>query len=157
VNLNASNDVVQANGDTSIKEETVSMTINPEEDSLTKTSALAQRVRKHLQGIAILAEPITYKELADALELRPPKTIHQVTEALEYLMKEDAKNEQPFIAALVISRTRSRLPAPGFFNLAQQLGRFEGDPSGPEAQAFHATEFAAALKNRLYNGFAPIR
>jgi hypothetical protein len=121
------------------------MTIIPIEDSLTITSALAQRVRTYLQGIANSAEPITYKELADALELTPPNTIHQVTEALEYLMKEDAKNERPFIAALVISRAHSRLPARGFFDLAQQLGHFNGDSSGPEAQAFHATEIAAAV------------
>lgn len=116
---------------------------------MTIASALAQRVRTYLQDIAISEELITYKELADALDLKPPKTIHQVTEALEYLMKEDAQNEHPFIAALVISRSRSGLPAPGFFDLAQQLGRFDGDPSGPEAQVFHATEFAAASKNRL--------
>lgn len=121
------------------------MTIIPVEGSLTITSALAQRVRTYLQGIATSAVLITYKELADALELTPPKTIHQVTEALEHLMKEDAQNERPFIASLVVSRARSRLPARGFFDLAQQLGHYNGDSSGPEAQAFHAAEITAAV------------
>ncbi|MDB4224689.1 hypothetical protein N9850_13025 [Granulosicoccus sp.] len=120
------------------------MTINPVEDSMTITSALAQRVQTCLKGIAISEELITYKELADVLELMPPKTIHQLTEALEYLMKEDAKNERPFIAAFVISRGRNRLPARGFFELAQQVGRYDGDSSGPEAQAFHTAEIVAA-------------
>ncbi|MFT5897276.1 MAG: hypothetical protein ACI8VW_004163 [bacterium] len=110
-----------------------------------QTPALAQRVRTYLQQIASRVEPITYKALADALKLTPPNTIHQITEALEYLMKEDVMNEHPFIAAFVISRGRSGLPAPGFFDLAQQLGRFDSDPSGTDAAAFHAAEFAAAV------------
>jgi hypothetical protein len=44
----------------------------------------------------------------------PPHSIHQVTEALERLMEEDAAADRPFIAALVISKTRDGLPAPGF-------------------------------------------
>ncbi|MEH6525364.1 MAG: hypothetical protein V7723_04775, partial [Sneathiella sp.] len=113
------------------------MTVLPVDGSLTTNPALVQRVRTYLQRIAGRAEPTTYKALADALEVAPPNTIHQITEALEHLMKEDAANKRPFIAAFVISRARSGLPAPGFFDVAQQLGRFDGDPSGPEAAAFH--------------------
>jgi hypothetical protein len=121
------------------------MTIVPDEGSLTTTPALAQRVRTYLLQIADRAEPITYKALADAMQLTPPKTIHQVTEALEYLMKEDAANERPFVAALVISRARSGLPGPGFFEAAHQLGRFDGDPSGSEAATFHEMAFAQTV------------
>lgn len=118
----------------------MSITVAP-----TATHALTQRVRAHLQRIAGQATPITYKALAAALELTPPNTIHQVTEALEHLMREDAGNSQPFIAALVINRARGGLPAPGFFDAARRLGRFNGDPSGPEASAFHEAAFAAAV------------
>lgn len=110
-----------------------------------RTVALAQRVRVHLQQMAVRAEPITYKALADAMEIAPPKTIHQLTQALEHLMKEDAANQRPFIAALVISRGRCGLPAPGFFEFASQLGRFDSDPSAPEAAEFHASAFAASV------------
>jgi hypothetical protein len=126
--------------------EKYTMTINPIDGSLTTIPALAQRVRTYLQRIAVGAKPITYKALADALTLTPPNTIHQVTQALEHLMGEDAANGRPFIAALVISRARSGLPGPGFFDVAQQVGRFDGDLSGPEpAAAFHGAEFAAAV------------
>lgn len=121
------------------------MTTMPKNIARVATNVLAPRVRAHLHRIARQAAPITYKALAEALELTPPNTIHQVTEALEQLMREDAANGRPFIAALVISKARGGSPAPGFFDAARRLGRFAGDPSGPETWAFHGAEFAAAV------------
>ena len=114
------------------------------ENNVPTTQPLAGRIRIHLQRLAARGEPITYKALAEALEVEPPNRIHQVTEALEWLMREDAANEHPFIAALVISRARGGLPAPGFFDIAKELGRFDGDPSGPDATASHGAMLAAA-------------
>ena len=119
---------------------TMAKTIAP-----TAIHALSPRMRSHLHRIARQAAPVTYKVLADALELTPPNTIHQVSEALEHLMREDAANSHPFIAALVISKVRGGLPAPGFFDAARRLGRFDGHSSGPEAWTFHGAEFAAAV------------
>ena len=76
--------------------------------------------------------------------LRPPNTIQQVTEALEQLMAEDAVAERPFIAAMVISKARGGLPAPGFFDCAARLGRYSGDETGLTAGVFHAVELNAA-------------
>ena len=87
--------------------------------------------------------PITYQDLAKALRLSPPKTIHQVTETLERLMEEDAEVGLPFIAALAVSKVRGGLPAPGFFACARRLGRFVGDATDPEAWTYHATAFNA--------------
>ena len=115
------------------------------ENNVSTTQALAERARTYLQQLALQGEPITYKALAEALELKPPNTIHQVTEALEWLMREDAANDHPFIAALVISRARSGLPAPGFFDIAKELGRFDGDPSGPDAAASHGAMLVATI------------
>ena len=110
--------------------------------------ALARRIRAHLEQLVVNGEPITYKALANAMGLTPPNTIHRVTQALECLMRDDAAHDRPFIAALVISRTRSGLPAPGFFELARQLGRFDGAPSGPDEAAYHASELAAVRGSR---------
>ena len=108
--------------------------------------AIASRLRKHLQMIAERGVgPTTYQELAKALELTPPNTIHQVAKALEHLMAEDAATDRPFIAAIAISKAWGGLPAPGFFDCARRLGRFAGDEAGPEAWAFHAREFNAAV------------
>ncbi len=109
------------------------------------TNALARRLRAHLQALATLRLPITYREVAKELLLLPPNTIHQVTEALEQLMAEDAATDRPFIAAMIISKWRDGLPAPGFFDCAARLGRFVGDATGPDARVFHAAEFNAAL------------
>lgn len=107
---------------------------------------LALRVRTYLCQIGPEAVPITYQALAKAMGLSPPNTIHQVTIALEFLIEEDAAAAHPLIAALVISKARGGLPAVGFFDCAMRVGRFDGDPSGPEAQAFYTAEFDAAVK-----------
>ena len=106
---------------------------------------LARRLRAHLQARATQRSPITYHDAATALRLSPPHTIHQVTEALEQIMAEDAAADRPFIAAMVISKMRGGLPAPGFFDCAARLGRFADDVTCLDAWAFHAVEINAAF------------
>jgi hypothetical protein len=113
------------------------------EDNTPETLAL--RLRAHLQALATRRLPITYQEAAKGMFLSPPNTIHQVTEALEQLMGEDAAAARPFIAAMVISKMRGGLPAPGFFDCAARLGRFASDGMGLDAWAFHAVEINAAF------------
>ena len=113
------------------------------EDNTPET--LARRLRAHLQALATLRLPITYLEAAKGLLLSPPNTIHQVTQALEQIMAEDAAADRPFIAAMVISKARGGLPAPGFFDCAARLGRFGGDATCLDAWAFHAAELHAAV------------
>jgi hypothetical protein len=112
------------------------------------TPDIHSRMRTYLQGIAAQGVPITYQALAVALELAPPKTIHQVTEALEVLMAEDVAAGRPMIAALVISKSGTGLPAVGFFEMAARLGRFEaGIPTRNLEIAFWETEIAAVVKS----------
>ena len=111
----------------------------------TSSEMLARRLRSHLQSLATQGLPIIYREVAKELLLLPPNTIHQVTEALQQLMAEDASAGRPFIAAMVISKWRGGLPAPGFFDCAARLGRFTGNANGPDARVFHAVEFNAVL------------
>jgi hypothetical protein len=103
------------------------------------------RARAFLEGIAKRRIVITYQELASALQILPPHSIHQVTEALEHLMQEDAASDRPFIAALAISKARGGLPGPGFFDCARRLGRFAGDQGGQDAKTFHAAELNAVF------------
>ena len=118
------------------------------------TNALAHRIRAHLQALATRRLPITYREVAKEHLLLPPNTIHQVTEALEQIMAEDAAADRPFIAAMVISKWRDGLPAPGFFDCAARLGRFVGEATGPDSRVFHAAEFNAALALWAPTGYA---
>jgi hypothetical protein len=103
------------------------------------------RARAFLESVAKRQILITYQELANALQILPPLSIHQVTEALEYLMQEDAASDRPFIAALAISKARGGLPGPGFFDCARRLGRFAGDLDGQDARTFHAAELNAVF------------
>lgn len=107
---------------------------------------LPQRIRDHLCDTVRNAQPTTYQVLAKALELSPPNTIHQVTAALERLIEEDADADRPLIAALVISKARGGLPAPGFFECVKRVGRFKGDALGAEASIFFEAEFNRAVE-----------
>jgi hypothetical protein len=107
---------------------------------------VAGQLRTSLQNMAAAGLTITYGGLAKLLGLSPPNTINQITVALERLMEEDAEAGRPFIAALVLSKARGGLPAVGFFDCAQRLGRFAGDANGVEARSFHANELNAALE-----------
>jgi hypothetical protein len=104
------------------------------------------RVRSFFENVAKRQIPITYQELAKALQISSTHSIHQVTEALERLM--DAAADRPLIAALAISKARGGLPAPGFFDRARRLGRFAGDPDGQDAWSFHASELNAVFARR---------
>lgn len=100
-------------------------------------------LRAELTAVARAGETRTYQQVAQALGLEPPQTIHRVAVALERLMEEDAAAGHPLLAAVVVSRTRDGLPAPGFFAHARNLGRYDGPEQGPQAAAFHAAELAA--------------
>lgn len=106
--------------------------------------AARQALRANLRLVAGLGVTVTYHQAARGIDLAPPHVIHAVTQLLEALMEEDAEHGHPFIAALVVSRARAGLPALGFFETAMRLGRFRGDPFGPDGIAFHAAELALA-------------
>jgi hypothetical protein len=110
------------------------------------------RERAFLESVAKRRILITYQELANALQILPPHSIHRVTEALERLMEEDAAADRPFIAALAISKASGGLPGPGFFDCARRLGRFAGDPDGQDARTFHAAELNAVFASWCGSG-----
>lgn len=107
--------------------------------------ALAARLRETLRAMPAAALPITYKALAKQLDLRPPHSIHRLTSALEITMREDVASGVPMVAALVTSRWRGGVPAPGFFALAAALGRYDGTAD----EAFHRRELEAAVAHWL--------
>ncbi len=82
-------------------------------------------------------QTITYGELADAAKIPSPHRIHKLTQWLESSMRKDHAAGDPLRAALVISRNRNGLPAPGFFLLCVKLGLHQGATSGRPAVEFH--------------------
>jgi len=113
---------------------------------MTDSSSLPAQVRQFLETAPRETLPMTYQQLAKALALRPPRTIQRVAQALESLMREDAQQDRPFIAALVVSRRGEGLPAQGFFDLAVKLERFPPDPA-QQAEAWRQ-EFERVLAAR---------
>ena len=112
--------------------------LDPEE-----LAALVCALRTTLTALPPSQPTLTYQELARALRLRPPHTIHRVVQALELSMHQDAAAGRAFIAARVVSRIRGGLPAPGFFDLATRLGRHDGSEHGERARAFHQHQLHA--------------
>ena len=55
-------------------------------------------------------------------------------------MEEDAAAGRPLLAALCVSKTKSEIPAPGFFEKALALGVYSGSVDGSDALAYHASE-----------------
>lgn len=110
------------------------------------TAQLADRIRQHLCAVARTTDTISYHALAQAMELSPPNTIYQVTQALELLMAQDVADERPLIAVFVISKNRSGLPAGGFFDCASRLGRLTPPLDEASCHAFHTTELEAARR-----------
>ena len=106
---------------------------------------LKERLRQVLIDQAQTGGTTTYGELANRLALEPPNTIRRITEALEDLMAEDVAAGRPILAAICVSKARTGIPQPGFFLTAQALGVFSGNPTGPEAFAFHARELQRVL------------
>ena len=93
-----------------------------------------------LDVLARRRKTVGYGELARRLAVPGPGSIQRLADALEALMAEDAAAGRPFRAALCEGKLRGGLPAPGFFEAAQRLGRFFAAVDGPEAEAFVACE-----------------
>ena len=91
------------------------MTPTDRDDWQTRASQLLMTVIKD-------RSVITYNQLATAAGLDGPHRIHRLTGWLEQIMEEDFRCGRPLRAAVVISKARGGLPAPGFFSHAQTLG-----------------------------------
>ncbi|MBL39305.1 MAG: hypothetical protein CMP07_12935 [Xanthomonadales bacterium] len=97
---------------------------NPARDAaLVRLRALLEQARRERRTI-------TYLQAADAVGVEPPQRIHKLARLVEILLKQDVEAGLAPLAALVVSRVRGGLPAPGFFDRAARLGIFDGsDPA----------------------------
>ena len=103
------------------------------------------RAEMALASATSLGRIVTYAEMADTADIPAPQRIHKLTLWLEATMWQDHAAGQPLRAALVISRNRNGLPAPGFFRLCQELGIYQGGETGADAAQFHQTMLAALM------------
>ena len=103
------------------------------------------RAEMALASATSLGRIVTYAEMADAADIPAPQRIQRLTLWLEATMRQDHAAGQPLRAALVISRNRNGLPAPGFFLLCQELGLYQGGETGADAAQFHQTMLAALM------------
>ena len=89
-------------------------------------------------------DQITYNALAATANMTGPHKIQRLTAWLEQLMAEDHDNERPLRAAVVISKARGGLPAPGFFDKAKELGLdFETTDRHASYEAYLQTVYAS--------------
>ncbi len=101
---------------------------------------MLDRLEALLREAARTKSTLSYREIAERLELRPPNTIRQTTELLEALMRLQAETGEPQLASLAVSRTRGGLPGPGFFALLSELGLYAAGATEADARAFHQAE-----------------
>ena len=109
---------------------------------------LLSNLRKRLQQAAAKGVPISYKALAGSLTATSSTNsgISRYMEgALETLMREDATSQRPFLATFVVDPRKGGLPAPAYFRIATELGRFKGNAEELDAWAYHAREFRNAI------------
>ena len=100
----------------------------------------------HAEIMAVIKNKgqITYNALAATAKMTGPHKIHRLTSWLEQLMAEDHHNDRPLRAAVVISRVRGGLPAPGFFDKAKELGLdFETTDRRASYEAYLQTVYAS--------------
>lgn len=96
--------------------------------------AYLNRLAGLLDQARVQRRTLTYLEVADALAMPGPQRIHKTARLIEILLKRDADAGRPLRSALVTSRARPGLPAPGFFDRARRMRLFDGE----NPQDFHA-------------------
>ncbi len=100
-----------------------------------------ERLRAVLERCRRERRTLTYLQVADALDVKPPHRIHTTARLIEMLLKADVDAGRAPLAALAVSRARGGLPAPGFFHRARRLGIYSGD---------NPAEFHQRLLSRLF-------
>ncbi len=90
-----------------------------------------------LAALALCGQTISYGALARELGLR----IGALTAQLEQLMAQDAQAGRPYLAITCEAKLNNTLPAEGFFQCAEALGR----PVGRDAAAVAAHRDALRL------------
>lgn len=108
---------------------------------------MREALRILLLGAARAGRTMTYAEVAKALRIAPPHTIHKAALLIEDLMRHQAATGEPQLASFVVSKARAGLPAPGFFVLASELGLHDGAHEGCEARAFVEAERARCRRH----------
>lgn len=103
---------------------------------------LVDAIDDALRGLALRRETTTYLALAQALAVPPPHHLRKVMLALELLATRDVLAHAPIRAALVVSRAREPIPAPGFFAHLLKLGAYAGAEEGRPARRWHEAELA---------------
>ena len=86
----------------------ISINVSPDNESW------QQNARAEIMAVIRNKGQITYNALAATANMTGPHKIHRLTSWLEQLMAEDHQNDRPLRAAVVISKARGGLPAPGF-------------------------------------------
>ena len=99
-----------------------------------------------LSRLAREGQTLSYQSLASQLEISKAPVIKTVTTFLEKLMIEDAKNDRPILAAVIVQKGPCAIPRQGFYQQLQKLGLFNGDPTGEKAKLWHINELSK-LKN----------
>jgi hypothetical protein len=118
-----------------------------EEPEIAIPPGLVDAIEARLTTLVARRETTTYLALAEALRVAPPHHLRKVMRALEVLASRHHEAGRPLLAALVVSRVRAPIPAPGFFAHLTSLGAYAGPEEGDAARRWHEAELA-----RIFEG-----
>lgn len=99
-----------------------------------------RQIRQILIDTAQKRSTLDYKSLARALGFQPPNTIQKTVAVLEACQEEDAQLNRPQLASVVIQKSGTACPRPGFFQKLDELGVYHGPDRGPDAERWHHDE-----------------
>ena len=105
------------------------------------------KVEQILNGLAKRDTTITYAEIAALAMIPLPHRIDKLTRYLETTIGEAVRERKPIIAALVVSKRGTGLPADGFFDCCARHGRA---PRADESRA----EFFHRLRDEINQSFS---
>ena len=107
--------------------------------------ATTKAIREKLLEVARNGSTITYGELGKAVGLHWRS--RRLVDALDVINRHEDGENRPLLTAVVVN-AESKRSGPGFFNLAEALGRF--DPAKDDERAYWEQE-----RQRVYRHWAP--
>ena len=101
---------------------------------------LTSEARIILTTLAPYGHCITYKEMADRLDITESPVISSVAKILEKLIEDDVALSKPILSSLVVQKSTKKIPRLGFFEKLHSLGVLNLNEKSFDEVQWHAQQ-----------------